>query len=198
MDAIEDPLQQIFAEHVDLAYRSLDEMFEELYAAAELLMETLVSERRILVCGNGSAGALGQIFCASLLSANQLERPGLPAFSLGADQASSGAVLEQFNADEVFARQIRALGQPGDCLVIIANPLSRLENLLHAVAAAHDRDMPVIAVSALHAQDLPAVMTEQDIELKVPGADPARVTECQLIILNALSAVIEQQLFGTG
>lgn len=196
MDQIEDPLQASVAEHVDLAYRSLDVLYEELYAAIDMLTETLLSECRLMVCGSGSTAALGQIFCASLLGQQEIERPALPAICLNTDQTSLGTISDHFERSEIYARQVAALGQPGDCLLLIASPNSRSDYLIQAARAAQSRDMRVLVLSADGAEDFTAVLGDDDIELRVPDQSPARTMECQLMLLNMLSSMLEKRLFG--
>jgi len=196
MDHIEDPLQSSVAEHVDLAYRSLDLLYEELYNAIDVLTETLLSEHRILVCGSGVASALGQVFCASLLGQQEIERPALPAICLSTDQTSLGSINDHFDRREIYSRQISALGQPGDCLLAIASPDIGSDYLIPAVRAAQSRDMRVLVLSAQSAEDFSAVLEESDVELQLPESSPARALECQLMLLNILSSMLEKRMFG--
>jgi D-sedoheptulose 7-phosphate isomerase len=196
MDDIDDPLQVFFADHVDLAYRTLDSLFDATYAAVDVLTQSILSEHRIFVCGNGRAGALGQIFCAALLGRIGFERPALPAMHLGSDAAVSGSIGERFSGQEIFSRQLQALGHPGDSLLLVAGPGNIGSSLVQATRAAHDREMRVIALTAEGVQDLASMLERDDIELRVPSSDAARVQECHLLLLNTISAMIERRIFG--
>lgn len=195
LDLLDEPLQALFASHVDTVYRALDALYPEIHRAVELLCESLLADRRVLVCGSGSGTALGQVFCTNLLNRAQIDRPGLPVIAIGSDPAATSAIAESYGISEVQSRQIRALGQAGDALVVIAGS-PRGAGLSPAVRAAHAREMRVIALTGGEGGEPAAALGPADIELRVPSDEPYRVNECQLLLLNALSALIELRLFG--
>ena len=195
MDQHDEPLHALFASHVDTVYRALDVMYPEIHRAVDLLGESLLADRRVLVCGSGIGTALGQAFCTCLLNRAQIDRPGLPVIAIGSDPSTIAAVAESYGASEVHSRQIRALGQAGDALVLIAGSPGGA-GLGPAVRAAHAREMRIIALTAGEGGEPAAALGPADIELRVPSDDPYRVSECQLLLLNALSALIELRLFG--
>ena len=195
MDQLDEPLQALFASHVDTVYRALDVMYPEIHRAVELLCDSLLADHRVLVCGSGTGTVLGQAFCTNLLNRAQIDRPGLPVIAIGSDPATTSAIAESYGISEVQSRQIRALAQAGDALVLIAGS-PRGAGLSPAVRAAHAREMRIIALTAGEGGEPATALGPADIELRVPSDDPYRVGECQLLLLNALSALIELGLFG--
>lgn len=195
METPDEPLQAIFASHVDTVYRALDLLYPAIHAAVDALCATMLDERRVLVCGSGTGTAVGQAFCASLMNRTLIDRPGLPAIGIGTEPATSSAIADSYGASEIHARQIRALGQHGDTLVVIAG--THADSALGAaVRAAHARGMRVIALTGIEEGEPATALAPDDIELRVPADDPGRLAECQLLLLNALGALIERSLFG--
>lgn len=197
MDQIDDPLQALFAAHVDAVYRTLDVLYAEVSRAVDLLGDSLLSGHRILVCGVGISSALAQGFAAVLLNRTHMDRPALPAILIGAEHTASGAIAESYGVVNVFSRQVRALGQSGDVLVLIQG--SRNVSVLGpAISAAHLREMRVLVLSADDGEHAPIILTREDVELQVPLQDPLRVLECQQLLLDALAELLEIRLFGSA
>lgn len=182
-----------FSGHQDAHQHMVDALAEPLIDAADLLVQALLSEHRILCAGNGAGSALAQLFVSQLLG--QLERPALPALCLAGDITSFSALSCDGHANEVYAAHLQALGQPGDVLVAISDS-GRCANLMRAVQAAHERDITVILLSAGEDRDISALLTPGDIALHLRAPRRGHVHECQLTVLNALCALVEQQLFA--
>lgn len=197
MEELDEPFQSTFANHVDTVYRALDLLYPALHRAVDICSTVMLSEHKLLTCGNGVASAIGQAFCASLLNCSQLERPGLPAISLGSDAAVLSAIAEAQSFGDIFSRQIQALGQPGDALLVISGVVSS-SSIVQAIRAAHAREMQVIALTGGNGGDAALLLEADDLELRIPSEDAARVLECQLLVLNSVSAMLEARLFGAG
>jgi len=164
--------------------------------ASEMIVHTLLTENKLLICGNGQSGALAQSFCAQLLGGYERERPGLPAMALNGDGISTGTIARNHGRAESYARQVRALGQPGDLLVIISND-GRDSNLVQAIRAAHDRDMGVLALTGGEGDgDCTALLDVHDIELRVPSVVAPEVHQVHLLIIFCLCDLIDSSLFG--
>ena len=164
--------------------------------ASEMIVHTLLAENKLLICGNGLSGALAQSFSAQLMGGFERERPGLPAMALNGDAITTGTVARNHGRAESYARQIRALGQPGDLLVIISTHGSD-SNLVQAVRAAHDRDMGVLALTGGDTDgDCTALLDVHDIELRVPSTVASEVHQVHLLTLFCLCDLIDSSLFG--
>ncbi|MBN8430779.1 SIS domain-containing protein [Microbulbifer salipaludis] len=164
--------------------------------ASEMIVHTLLAENKLLICGNGLSGALSQSFSAQLMGGFERERPGLPALALNGDAITTGTVARNHGRAESYARQIRALGQPGDLLVLISTDGSD-SNLVQAIRAAHDREMGVLALTGGESDsNCTALLDVHDIELRVPSPVASEVHQVHLLTLFCLCDLIDSSLFG--
>ena len=187
---------ELFHSSIDTTMRTLDEQSALVSRCGLLMAQCLLGENKILCCGEGISGALAQIFCSHLLNRFDYERPGLPAINLTADITTLTALTSDYGFNNIFSNQIRALGQDGDLLFVIANNTTST-TVLQAVKAAHERDMAVICLSDEASNDFSALLMAEDLHLIVPSINRARVAETQLQLINYLSELIDQQLFGS-
>jgi len=192
---LEDRIVSQFHNSMDINAQTIEHYTPLIAEAGELLLHCLVNENKILCVGNGGAGALTQHFSALLLSRFRHERPGLPAVALNADSAAMSAISEDSSFAEVYAKQIRALGQPGDVLLAISSD-GRGTSLVQAIQAAHDREMQVIALTGGDGGNMTALLERDEIEICVPSDDEALVYDAQLLVLHCLCDLIDYQLFG--
>ncbi len=183
-----------FNDTIDVTIRSIEPLLPAIESAAQLLASTLLSDKKILCCGNGSSANTVRQLTTYLTDQFRHERPALPAMTLAADGATLSAIASDYHFNEVFSRQIRALGQAGDTLVI--STYKNSSNLVHAVRAAHEREMPVILLAGEESADLSSILTGHDITLHVPSQSRARIQELHLMIIHCLCDLIETQLFG--
>ena len=184
-----------FHQSLDLKVHVVESFAPQIAQAAEQLFNCLVAEHKVLCCGNGGSAALAQHFCALMLNRYQYERPGLPALALNADSATLSAIADDSHFSDVYSKQIRALGQPGDILLAISHD-GRSASLIQAIQAAHDRGMTVITLSGDEGGDIAALLTTDEIEMRIPSTSIALVHEVHITIIHALCDLIEHQLFG--
>lgn len=187
---------ELFSSHIDITMQSMDQLTPRISDAATLLVQRLLEERKILTVGAGQCASIADIFCANLLSRYDYERPGLPAINLSADAAVISALASDNGFKEAYSKQIRALGQAGDILLVVANN-GGSRAAIQAIKAAHDRDLTVISISNQDNRDIAALMQPEDIDIVIPCVNRARILETQLLIINCLSDLIDQQLFGS-
>ena len=195
--SITQPVFDIFSDHLETVSQSLDLLSPLIEQTSEVMVQSLLSDKKMLVCGGGTSSALAQHFATTLLNRFEYERPALPAFSLNADSTSINAISSDCGSSEIFSRQISALGQEQDILLTISAGGSSA-SLIQAIQVAHDRGMTVIALDGEDDQDFASLMLPNDIELQVRSSDPARIHEVHLLILHCLGKLIDQQLFGNG
>lgn len=162
--------------------------------AAKAIVSCLENGGKILVCGNGSSSAIAQHFTSKLLSHFEMERPPLPAVSLSGDMTSITAIANQYGFSEVFAKQVAALGNEEDILLVISTN-GDSENILKAVEEAHDLEMKVIALTGSTGGRLQNMYESQDIELRVPSNSIANIQENHFLIVHCLCDMIDQKLF---
>ncbi len=185
----------LFHESIEAKMQAGEYLAPLIGEASEILVHCLLNEGKILTAGNGVSAANAQILSANLCNRFERERPSLPAMTLGADFTTQTSIANDYSFNEIFAKQVRALGQPGDCLVLVTtsgNP----SNLVQAVAAAHEREMNVIALSGRDGGNIASVLDAHDLELRVPVDERTRLHEIHLLSIFCLCDLIDQQLFG--
>jgi phosphoheptose isomerase len=175
---------------------SVDELAGPIAQASQLMVQALLEDRKIVACGNGVDAALAQLFASLLLSRFERERPALPALSLSGEGAALTAISHSSGFNEVFSRQLRALGQSGDVLLCISSG-GGANNLLRAVQAAHARNMKVVALSNAGDPELGTLIRAEDVVLRIDAARQPRVVELQVMALNCLCELIDHSLFGS-
>ncbi|MEJ1353802.1 MAG: phosphoheptose isomerase [Candidatus Sedimenticola sp. (ex Thyasira tokunagai)] len=180
---------------IQLQMESSTLLAEPIARSAELVVQRLLEGGKILSCGNGGAAGNAQHFCTLMINRYQRERPGLPALSLSNDTATLTSIAGDYDYDEVFAKQVGTLGHPGDILLAISNS-GNSENVNAAIQAAHERDMPVIALNGRDGGRLAGILQPNDIELRVTSDDSARIQEIHLLTIHCLCDLIDQQLLG--
>ncbi|MBB3169119.1 SIS domain-containing protein [Simiduia aestuariiviva] len=186
---------QLFHESIE-ATMNAGELFAPLLVdASQLIVNALLQERKLLVCGNGIAHSNAEVLTACLVNRFEQERPSLPAMTLGCDATVLNAIANETSYNDVYAKQIRALGNAGDILVVFAAG-GNSSNLVQAVSAAHDKEITVVAFTGQNVGDTAAILDAQDIELRVPAEQSARIQEVHLLSVFCLCDLIDRQLFG--
>ncbi|MBY7734297.1 SIS domain-containing protein [Francisella philomiragia] len=161
---------------------------------AKAMVSCLENGGKILVCGNGGSAAIAQHFTSKLLNHFDMERPPLPAIALTADVATITAIGDHYGFAHVFSKQVAALGNEDDILLVIsANGDS--QNIINAVEEAHDLDMKVVALTGANGGRLQTMYNPDDIELRVPSDNVANIQENHFLIIHCLCDIIDQKLF---
>ena len=185
-----------FSDSIDAQIRAAEELPPYIAQAAELMVHSLVNEGKILVCGNGGSAALSQHFSSEMLNRFERERPSLPAIALTTDTSTLTSIACDYSYNEVFSKQIRALAQPGDILLVIS-ATGNSQNLVQSIQAAHDRGMTVIGITGQDGGNCARLLHSEDVEIRVPANAESRTQETQLLILHCLCDLIDEFLFGS-
>ena len=164
-----------------------------LSAAADRLIACLDHGHKILACGNGGSSGDAQHFASELVNRFERERCALPAIALTTESSTLTAIANDRGYEQVFARQIEALGTPGDVLLAITTS-GDSPNVIRAVATAQERGLAVIALTGRDGGAIAGVLHESDIELRVAAAVTARVQEMHLLMIHVLCRLIEDHL----
>jgi D-sedoheptulose 7-phosphate isomerase len=184
-----------FHQHLDTVQSHIDELAPLITMGAERMIQALLSDRKVLACGNGGSAADSQHFSSELLNRFELERPGLPAIALTTDSSTLTSIANDYNYDDIFAKQVRALGQPGDVLLAISTS-GNSRNVVRAVEAARERDMITVALNGRDGGDIATALGEQDVNICVHGPSTARIQELHIIVIHCLCDLIDHQLLG--
>lgn len=191
----EERIYEIFQRSVEAKIQTSEQLLPLIVDASETIVHTLVNDGKILVCGNGPSAALAQLFTNNLINRYERERPSLPAISLGCDLTNVTSIAYESSFNEIFAKEIRALGNAGDILVILSSS-GNPSNLIQAIQAAHEREMTIIVLSGRDGGNLSALLDVNDKEIIVPIDSRSRIHEIHLLILFCLCDLIDEQLFG--
>ncbi len=180
---------------IELIAMSVDQLAGGLEEAAALMTTALLADGKLIACGNGADAALAQLFVCQLVGRFEQERPALPAMSLASDGTAVTAVAQQGGANDIFSRQLRALGQPGDVLLCI-NSADGGGNLLRAVQAAMERNMGVVLLTNTDDGEMGSLMRAEDAVLRVQAPRSSQRLELFTLMLNCCLELIDQTLFG--
>jgi len=184
-----------FDESIRLKQLAAETLAQPIARAIELLASSLSEGHRLLICGNGGSAADAQHLAAELIGRFERERPALPAIALTTDSSILTALSNDYRFDEVFSRQVRGLGGPGDLLLAISTSGNSV-NILRAIEAAHEREMGVIALTGQGGGRIATQLGESDLLLAVPHTRTARIQEVHLLILHCLCDGVDALLLG--
>lgn len=194
MDLIQ-RIKDHFSESIQTKIASADTLSTSISQAAKKMADSLIDGHKILACGNGGSACDALHFAGELLNRLERERPSLPAIALTGDIATITAIGNDYSYDDVFSKQVHALGQAGDMLLAITTS-GNSANILSAVNAAHDRQVTVIALTGRDGGKIQSILNSDDIEVRVPANRTMRIQEVHLLILHCLCDAIDQLIFG--
>lgn len=184
-----------FQESAELKLKSAQLLAEPISHAIELMFNALSNGNKILACGNGGSAGDAQHFAAELVGRFERERFPLPAISLSTDTSIITAVGNDYSFNEIFSKQVQALGQAGDILLAISTS-GNSANVLAAAEAALEREMRVVALTGKDGGKLGKLLTEADVHINVPHARTARIQEVHLVAIHSICDGIDVALFG--
>ena len=188
-------IETIFTNSIAVKQRTFDSIAEQIALAGDKLVQSLLNEGKIMACGNGGSAADSQHFTSELINRFEAERPALPAIALTTDSSTITSIANDYQYDDIFARQIHALGRENDILLAISTS-GQSNSIVQAIEAAHERDMSVIALTGKNGGLVAKSLSDDDIELRVPSEQTARIQESHITIIHALCDLIDHQLFG--
>ncbi len=190
-----DRIGQHFQDSIAVKQQSLEVLIEPIHRAGEAMVNSLLNNGKILSCGNGGSAGDAQHFSAELLNRFEKERPGLPAMALTTDSSTLTAIANDYSYEEIFSKQVSALGQAGDVLLAISTS-GNSANVAAAMKAAQERKMMTVVLSGNDGGLMTGLLGNQDIEIRVPSNRTARIQEVHLVVIHCLCDFIDTQLFG--
>jgi len=186
MDRVDESMKEVAA----LTDRLRQNSATELVRAAELVYESLRSGNKILACGNGGSAAEAQHFVAELVGRFLTEREPLAGIALTVDTSVLTAVGNDYGYEEVFARQVKGIGKPGDVLLAISTS-GRSPNVLKALAAA--RKCGLVTIALVGAESSPE-LDACDLVITIPDPSTPRIQEMHLVVLHLICELVDNTL----
>jgi D-sedoheptulose 7-phosphate isomerase len=192
-DHLRETVRAHLLESAEIKHRVAEKCGDSILAAARLIADTFRSGGKVLLCGNGGSAADCQHMAAEFVSrlTKDFERPGLPAIALTTDTSFLTAYANDVGFDGVFARQVQALGKPGDVLVGISTSGGSV-NVIRAVEAAHAATMHTIALTGSSGP----LGRMANVAISVPSAKTQYIQEAHLAIEHIVCDLVERDLFG--
>jgi D-sedoheptulose 7-phosphate isomerase len=194
---LEQRIEQHFIDSADLKYQTAQTLSKPIAQAVAAVLSCVTSGGKVLACGNGGSAADAQHFAAEFVGRFERERPELGAIALTTDSSILTAIANDYDYNAIFAKQVRALGQPGDVLLAISTS-GNSANVLAAVSAAHDREMTVVALTGKTGGKIGAALRETDVHICVPHERTARIQEVHILALHCLCDGVDHQLLGSA
>lgn len=192
---LEQRIQQQFFDSADLKYAAAETLTRPIADAVHALVGCITAGGKVLACGNGGSAADAQHFAAEFVGRFERERPPLAALALTTDSSILTAIGNDYDFEQIFAKQVHALGHPGDVLLAISTS-GNSANVLAAVAAARAKEMTVIAMTGRGGGRMKDLLGETDVHICVPHDRTARIQEVHLLTLHCLCDAVDLQLMG--
>ncbi len=192
---LEQRIEQQFIDSADLKYQAAQVLSKPIAAAVQALLACVTSGGKVLACGNGGSAADAQHFAAEFVGRFERERPELGAIALTTDSSILTAIANDYDFNQIYVKQVRALGQPGDVLLAISTS-GNSANVLAAIEAAHQREMTIVAMTGKGGGKIGMALRDTDVHICVPHDRTARIQEVHLLVLHCLCDGVDTQLLG--
>ncbi len=192
---MEDRTRHLFGISIETKIMAADSLSESIARAAQRLIDCLLNDGKILICGQGGSAANTMHFSSAMLNHFEVERPTLPVINLCSELSALTSFANDNNYEQAFAQQIQALGGENDVLMILTTS-GNATPMMNALHAADERGMDTIALSGRDGGVLASHLGPEDIELRVTSDNSARIREVHLFIIHCFCHLIDNALFG--
>lgn len=189
------PITQYLCEAIDASAQNLEQVAAQIEIACATITETLLNDRKLIICGNGYSAPMASLLTTCLMHQQEFERPSLPAINISIDSTVISAIAKDGNYHQTYAKQIRALGHEGDTLIALSID-GNCSNIVQAIQTAHDKNIKVVTIIGQEGGKISALKQHYDVEIMLYTHSVARSLEVQLLTVNTLCHQIESQLFG--
>ena len=192
--SLQDKIINHFSDSIQTQQDAMTYLCELIEYASQQLVTALLNDKKILACGNGRSATSVQLLSSAMLNQFERDRPSLPVIALTTDTATITAIANDYHFEDVFAKQLRAIGQSGDILVVYTNG-NNSANIAKAITIAHNKDISIISLTGEKSELVSGLLTERDLEIRVPSSSAIRTFELHVLITNCICDLIDHQLF---
>ena len=184
-------VQQHFTASIELKIQILNTITPAIVSAGEMIIASVKQQQhKILICGNGGSAEQSQHFSSELINRFETERRALPAIALTTDSSILTSIANDYAFENIFARQIEALGQQGDILFVISTS-GNSANILKAIEIAHQKNMHIISLTGRNGGKMRSQLLASDREICVASNSTARIQEVHLLVIHCLCDLID-------
>lgn len=191
----QEEIKNIFYSSIEAKEKTLEQLSDKILQAGDMLSDCLLNGKKILLCGNGGSAADAQHFAAELINRFEMERSSLPAIALTTDCSVITSIGNDYSYSKIFSKQIDALGNEKDVLLVLTTSGSS-SNILEAVQSAINKGMDLIVLSGKNGGKLKEHLGEENMELRVPENSTPRIQEVHILILHCLCYLVERRIFS--
>src|SRR5213595_1799233 len=184
-----------FTDSAELKLAAAEAMAPLIARAAAMMTDCLLADGKLLACGNGGSASDAQHFAAEMVGRFERERPELPAIALTTDTSILTAIANDYVFAQIFSKQVRALGRAGDVLLAISTS-GNSGNICAAIAAAHEREMRVVALTGKGGGRIGELLGPGDVHICVPHSVTARIQEVHILAIHCVCDAIDASLLG--
>ncbi len=199
-------LEEILYASIGAKENALENLSDRIIQAAQMLSDSLLAERKILLCGEGTGSLDAQRFASQLVNGFEMERSALPALVLGAGLPITPSTIDDNTDTDIFIKQLETLAESGDLLIVISSGLST-PRLNKTIRFALSKEIAVLMISGIiggqdqgdiYKEDklLDAIEDGKCLQLPVAGDKIARVQETHVLIINILCYLVEKEIFS--
>lgn len=186
-------IERSLNQHLDVFNKVLGEITGSIEDCAKLLIETFRAGKKVLICGNGGSAADAQHIAAEFVGRYETERTALPAIALTTDTSALTALANDYDFERIFARQVDALANDGDCLIAISTS-GNSRNVIAAVMTARNRGCKVVGMTGANGKKLASL---SDACILVPSDRTARVQEVHITVAHIWCEMVDEWM-ATG
>ena len=187
-------MRSIIEESIRIKSLCVSKCLDDITQAGEIVANSVSVGNKILCCGNGGSAADAQHFSAELLNRFEKERRELAAIALTTDSSTITSIANDYSFDSIYEKQIRALGNKGDVLLAITTS-GNSKNITKAIIAGQQKKMTIILLSGKDGGEAALILTEKDLELRVPSQSTARIQESHIMMLHCICAIVDQKIY---
>jgi D-sedoheptulose 7-phosphate isomerase len=191
----ENRIREQFQSSISTKQGAVDLMAFPIARAVEAMVASLQAGGKIMACGNGGSAADSQHFAAELLNRFERERAPLAAIALTTDTSTLTSISNDYRYEEIFSKQVQALGRRGDVLLAISTS-GNSPNVIEAIKVAHDIGIRVVALTGKAGGSMAPMLHADDIHVCVPADRTARIQEVHLLTLHCLCDGIDHLMLG--